>query len=170
MPLIKATDKIIDLANGSVQLAKLAQLNSDVFTIVAGHDTTSPSAGSTFRFGSVFTLSAVTSTTDTARQIVVPFTGTLVAANIAFNRAGTGTAGNFTMLVNNQTSSTQTNISTTLDYFNNQSFNAIYSSFSPTFNVTANDVISLNWVVPTLATYPTSVRHTVVLWFKRVLA
>lgn len=170
MPLIRATDKIIDLANGSVALSKLSQVASDVFTVVCGHDTTSITSAGTYRFGSVFTLSATTTAGDVARQVVIPFTGNLVAANISFNRSGTGSAGNFTMAINNQTAAVSTNIATNLDYFNNQSFNAIYSSFSPAFSVTANDVVAMNWIAPSLATYPTSVRHTVVLWFKRILA
>ena len=171
MPLIKATDKIIDLANASIGLAKLAQTPSDVFSITFGHDATDVTSNGTRRFGSVLSDSASGSTADLSRQAISPLAGTLVAANIIFSRGSTGgSAINHTITLNNQTSGTLTVLSNTIDYANNTSFNSVYSSFSPAVTVAANDVLSMNWTIPTLTTYPVNVRNVVILWFKRVLA
>lgn len=168
MPLIKATDKVLNLTNGSVALNKLTQTPSDVFCITLGHDSVSPTAN-TYRFGTIYQLAPVTTVGDASRSVISPFTGDLVAASIAFNRSATGSAGNCSIIIANTSAGSTVTISNTLDYFNNQSFNAVYTSLS-SFSVNIGDVIVGQWVVPTLATYPTSVRHSVLLWFKRILA
>jgi hypothetical protein len=171
MPLIKATDKIIDLANASIALTKLTQTPSDVFSITFGHDATDITSNGTKRFGSVLSDTLSASSSDLSRQAICPLAGTLVAANIIFSRGNSGgSAGNFTLTLNNQTSAVLTILSSTVDYLNNTSFNSVYSSFNPAVTVAANDVLSMNLIVPTLATYPINVRNVVILWFKRILA
>ncbi|NBN98725.1 MAG: hypothetical protein EBV19_05725 [Flavobacteriia bacterium] len=171
MPLIKATEKIVNLANGSIGLEKLNQTPSDLFMISLCHESTSPTASGTYRFGQFPTLIAGTLSSNLTRQVVVPYAGNLVAASISFSRLDTagGSAGTSQMIINNLTSSLSTTLSSSLDYANNASFNAVYTSFSQ-FSVAANDVISGNWVVPAYTTFPQSVRHVVNLWFKRILA
>jgi hypothetical protein len=171
MPLIKATDKVIDLANGSIDLGKLIQTPSDVFSLTFGHDSVDVTNNGTQRFGSVVTDRPSNATADTSRQTICPLAGTLIAANIIFSRGATGgTATNHTITLNNQTSSVLTVLSSTIDYANNASFNAVYTSFSPAVTVAVNDILSMNWIVPNLATYPVNVRNVIVLWFKRILA
>ena len=171
MPLIKATDKVIDLANGSVNLEKLLQTPSDVFSLTFGHDSVDVTNNGTQRFGSIVSDRPTNSTADTSRQTICPLAGTLIAANIVFSRGATGgTATNHSIILNNQTTSVLTTLSSTIDYANNAGFNAVYTSFSPAVTVAANDILSMNWVVPNLATYPVNVRNVVILWFKRILA
>lgn len=169
MPLIKATDKVLDLANGSVALNKLVQTPSDVFCITLGHDSSSPTSGNTYRFGTIYQLGPVTTVGDVSRAVISPFSGNLVAASISFNRTGAGSAGNCSMIVANTTAGTNVTISSTLDYFTNSNFNSVYTSLS-SFSVNIGDTLVGQWVVPTLTTYPTAVRHSVLLWFKRILA
>lgn len=169
MPLILATDKIINLANGSVAFTKLPQTPSDVFCVTLGHDSSSPSGANTYRFGTIYQLGPVTTVGDQSRAVISPFNGTLVAASIAFNRTGAGSAGNCSMVVANTTAGTSVTITNSLDYVSNTNFNAVYTSLS-SFSVNSGDTLVGQWVVPTLATYPTSVRHSVLLWFKRILA
>jgi hypothetical protein len=172
MPIIKATDKVLDLSNGSVSLTKLQQVVSDVFCINLGHDSVSPTAN-TYRFGQLYQLAPVTGVGDPSRNVIVPFSGDLVAATIVYSRNATGTSGNCSLSVANVTTGGAAfTITNSLNYFSTQNFNAIYTSFvsSGTFSISAGDTITAEWVVPTLATYPTAIRHSFSLWFKRVLA
>jgi hypothetical protein len=60
-------------------------------------------------------------------------------------------------------------LSNSLSYASGTAYNVINNAVTG-FTIASGDALEMQWSVPAWTTSPTSVRHTVTVWFKRVLA
>ena len=168
MPLIKVTDKSLDLTDNSISISKLASTPSDTFSLVFCHSVmNTPTASTSYYFGGFGNSSPATSTSNISKRILAPYGATAYLATLAMLAGTAGSIGGSTFSIQNSSNGTSNTLTNNFSH-NLTDDNVLLNGFTP-FTFSAGDRLAVNWATPSWTTAPLNVSHVLTLWCKKAI-